>query len=535
MNDFYTFHAKFILFFQPLFLPTRIITSCILANANSNENAGRDNFSTPVILINKRFHFKISLFILTIFANTFLFSQIPDFPTSQNINSQKVFEVPKIGTTPNNIHLPSVPTSWNNQSLSKVEEQNRRMIQEDFKRMEMEQEELAQKKKIEKLQEDYEATYFLTSLSDKEGTNAYYTAFENLSKLNPEDYSITNATFLVENAFYNNNKDFQNNYQSSIQKNAQILLKEISNQGIDFDDNVSKNLMLFQFFSKDTKQNGKVVHKAFKYDFDDYFGIKDYSKMFVSKLMKTNSGQCHSMPLLYLILAEQIGAEANLVMSPNHSYIRFQDDEGEMQSIELTAGMFSTDTFVLNSGFIKSEGLQSGIYMKNLTKSEILSQTFVDLASGYIHKYGYDEFVAKVLQKSLEINPNNVNAKAYKSNTDQTRFMQACERLGITPGKKEDFEKAKQHPALISQLNEINRGHEQIESAGYSTMTAEEYSSWLGSVKKEENKQRSEAIAEKMKAIQAQKKKEALKKTAPKKVQPKKETPKIYKIPKEFM
>ena len=534
MNDFYTFHAKFILFFQPLFFPTRIITSCILPNANSDENAGRDNFSTPVIFTNNRFSFKTSLFILTIFSNSFLFSQIPEFPTQENVIQQKIFQTPTIEMQNQNERV------LNNQPILKpiderIQRQNEKLIAEANQDIKRRTEEQNQRKITEKLQDDYEATYFLTSLSDKVGTNAYYSAFDNLSKLNPEDYSITNATFLVENAFYNNNKDFQNNYQSSIQKNAQILLKEISNQGIDFDDNVSKNLMLFQFFSKDTKQNGKIVHKAFKYDFDDYFGIKDYSKMFVSKLMKTNSGQCHSMPLLYLILAEQIGAEANLVMSPNHSYIRFQDDEGEMQSIELTAGMFSTDTFVLNSGFIKSEGLQSGIYMKNLTKREILSQTFVDLASGYIHKYGYDEFVAKVLEKSLEINPNNVNAKAYKSNTDQTRFMQACERLGITPEKKEDFEKVKQHPALISQLLEINSGHEQIESAGYSTMTAEEYSSWLGSVKQEENKQKSEAIAEKMKAIQAQKKKEALKKPAPKKVQPKKEAPKIYKIPKELM
>ncbi|AZB11000.1 hypothetical protein EG344_20270 [Chryseobacterium sp. G0162] len=125
-------------------------------------------------------------------------------------------------------------------------------------------------------------------------------------------------------------------------------------------------------------------------------GVKDYSKMFVSKLMKSNTGQCHSMPLLYLILAEQIGAEAFLVMSPNHSYIRYMDDSREMISLELTNGMFSANSFVLNSGYIKSEALQNKLYMQNLSKKEVLSQTFVDLASGYIHKFGYDEFVGQV-------------------------------------------------------------------------------------------------------------------------------------------
>lgn len=471
----------------------------------------------------------------TIFGNTLAFAQIPNFPTPQQANPNSVFEQPKIENETINKNIPAIPSDWKNPNASNIEKMNQNMIREDFKRAEREQQELSQRKILDKLENDFAKTYSLTSFSDNKETKAYYFAFENLSKLNPENYSIADATFLVENAFYNNDKNFQNTFQNYIQKATKIIRSEITKKKIDEDDNASKNIEIFKYFSQDTKQNGQVVHKAMKYDFDDYFGTKDYSKMFVSKLMKTNSGQCHSMPLLYLILAEQLGTKANLVMSPNHSYIRFEDSEGQMQSIELTNGMFSTDTFVLNSGYIKAEGLQSGIYMKNLSEKELLSQTFVDLASGYIHKFGYDEFVAKVLERALEVNPNNINAFAWKSNTDQTRFVQVSKRLGFNPQNEEDFEDIMKDPHLVGQMLEIKSEHEKIEKAGYSTMSAEEYSTWLGSLKKVENKQKNEEIADRLRALELQTQKEVKKKAAPKTIQPKKEAPKIYTIPKEYL
>ncbi len=113
---------------------------------------------------------------------------------------------------------------------------------------------------------------------------------------------------------------------------------------------------------------GGTTHKAFEYDFKDYLGEKDWSKMFVSKLLKTGSGQCHSMPQYYLMLAEAMGTEAFLALAPNHSYIRFIDDEGKLRNIELTNGMFSTNTFLLESGYIKSEALQIKSIWKTLPK-----------------------------------------------------------------------------------------------------------------------------------------------------------------------
>lgn len=467
-----------------------------------------------------------------------MLAQIPNFPTSQNPNPTSLYEVPKLVNPTTEIGKSmKVSNILNNSNAEneRIKRQNEMLIAEANRDIKRRTEENNQRKISEKLQRDYNETYYLTSLSDKAGTKAYYSAFENLSKLNPEDYSIADATFLVENAFYNNDKNFQNTFQNYIQKATKIIQTEINKKGISEDDNTSKNLAVFKYFSKDSKQNGKVIHKAIKYDFDDYWGAKDYSKMFVSKLMKTNTGQCHSMPLLYLILAEQLGADASLVLIPNHFYIRFTDNAGEMLSIELTNGMFSTNSFVINNGYIKSEALQNKIYMQNLTKKELLSQTFVDLASGYIHKFGYDEFVNQVLEKALELNPNNINATLWQSNLNQKRFVEACKKFGIDPNNKESLQNIRNYPELVAQLNNINGQFDYIDHSGFAQMPAEQYEKWLGSLKTTENKQKNDEILERMQMLQIQKQKEALKNQKQKTIQPKKEAPKTYVIPKEYL
>jgi hypothetical protein len=45
-------------------------------------------------------------------------------------------------------------------------------------------------------------------------------------------------------------------------------------------------------------------HLPYRHDFEDFGGSKNFSRQFVIKLLLTNSGQCHSLPLLYKLLAD---------------------------------------------------------------------------------------------------------------------------------------------------------------------------------------------------------------------------------------
>ena len=59
------------------------------------------------------------------------------------------------------------------------------------------------------------------------------------------------------------------------------------------------------------------MHYPLKYNLDDYDSQRDYTSHFVSSMLHSNMGQCHSMPLLYLVMAERMGAEAYLSMPPS--------------------------------------------------------------------------------------------------------------------------------------------------------------------------------------------------------------------------
>lgn len=350
----------------------------------------------------------------------------------------------------------------------------------------------------------------LPSFSHLPQTQFYYDAFDQLNSLDSANYSITHVVFLIENTFYGNQQNFQK-LKDKIVLTGQLLKEKIDE--VDSESNTAKNMLLFQYFTENMKL-GDENHKSFKYDFDDFWGAKDYSKMFVSKLMNSGTGQCHSMPLLYLMLAEQIAAEAYLALSPNHSYIRFPDDLGNMQNIELTNGMFTTNTYILESGYIKSEALQNKIYMQNLDRQQLLSQMYADLAGGYIHKFGYDEFVGEILNKSLELYPNNINTQMLQANYLRNKFEYAMNQLNIDPYDSEDLQNIGHYPEIVSLLNQFNSQNQQIDDLGYLQMPTEEYIKWLNSVNKEQNKQNSEVIKE---TLQPTKKKTNKIKHGPKK------------------
>lgn len=360
----------------------------------------------------------------------------------------------------------------------------------------------------------------LPSLSGKAGTQSYYDAYNKLTAMDSENFSLTDVNFTVENAFYDNKQDLKG-FKSGIQKTAKQLLQKMKERKQDIESNVSKNLMLFEYFSKDMNLGG-TTHKAFEYDFEDYMGEKDWSKMFVSKLLKTGSGQCHSLPQYYLMLAEAMGAEAYLSLAPNHSYVRFMDDEMQYRNIELTNGMFSTDTSLLESGYIKSEALQSKIYMDNLTKKELLGMAYFDLARGYVRKFGYDEFVNKVIDKALELYPNGIAPNMEKANVEQVRLLSGLKRLGINPDDKRDIERAGYFPRANELFQQLQEQDKKINELGYTEMPAYAYESWLAGLKTEKNKQESEALLQKIHLYQLQKQKERQEQEAVKKAQEKK-------------
>jgi hypothetical protein len=341
--------------------------------------------------------------------------------------------------------------------------------------------------------------YNLVSYAGHGGTAYYREAYDKMLFLNSEDYSIQKVNFLIENAYFENKLD-QAEFEKIIKETGEFLIAKIKESHYDIKSNTAKNYVLFEFFTQTLQVNGfKEKHFPLKYDFEDYQGDKSWDKMFVTKLLKTSTGQCHSMPLLYLILAEEIGAEAYLSTSPNHSYIKFQDENEKWYNVELTNGMLTVPSFILNSGFIKAEAIQNQIYMQNLSKQQLLSQFYVDLALGYIHKFGYDEFIERAASKALQLYPNSITANLLLSNYYTKRFEFAISKVGINPNDHDELQKIKDYPEIIQYLNATNNQYQKVDNMGYQLMSADAYEKWLNSLNEAKNKQNNETLKKQFK------------------------------------
>lgn len=128
--------------------------------------------------------------------------------------------------------------------------------------------------------------------------------------------------------------------------------------------------------------------------------------------------------------------------------------------------MFSTDNFLLESGYIKSEALQNKIYMENLTKRELLGMAYFDLARGYVRKFGYDEFVGKVIEKALELYPNGIAQNMEKANVERARILSVLQRLGINPDDKRDMQNIGYFPKAIEQFKQLQEQFKNIDNLG---------------------------------------------------------------------
>lgn len=423
----------------------------------------------------------------------FTFSQVK-MPTTPQPTQFQHYGNQGLGN-PNNINV--VPNPMNilngtDEIQKKQQLQNQQIIRE------VEQNEKQRIETLNQIKRDIneidQTNYNLPSLANGKGTEYYRNVYDKMLTLNVENYSVKDVNFEIENAYLENAQD-KLEFDKIIKNSGDFIIAKMKELKYDTESNVAKNYMLFQFFSENLnlKANG-LKHTPFKYDFVDYMGQKDWSKMFVSKLLKTKTGQCHSMPLLYLILAEQIQAEAFLSFSPSHSFIKFKDKNGKWYNIELTNGMFTASSFMINSGYIKAEALQNHIYLQNLSKQELLSAFYVDLANGYIHKFGYDDFVEKIANKALELYPKNVNAQMIKANYSGVRFEFVAKQLGINPMDNKQLQTIKDNPNAIALLQQANEEGKKVEQLGFTFMPQEAYESWLGSLKEAKRKQENETL-----------------------------------------
>lgn len=237
---------------------------------------------------------------------------------------------------------------------------------------------------------------------------------------------------------------------------------------------------------------GKVVskHLPYRYDFTDFWGKEDYSKMFVTKLLRTNSGQCHSLPLLYKMLADQLGVKTYISMAPNHTYIQVLDDRGELYSYETTNHRFVTDSYYMSTGYVKAAALKNRSYLDTLTTKEVLASRLFDLGLCYEHRYGLDDFVRKCGLLGLRYYPQSVVGRMSVHNAALAKFTKAWAAAG-----KPTEEQARRNPALQPLWADVAKWAQAVREVGHEDMPPDQYARWLNATNQEQTRQDAQQAA----------------------------------------
>lgn len=311
----------------------------------------------------------------------------------------------------------------------------------------------------------------------------YKTAFDEILRLydSNEKDALKQVVFLIENAYSDNSLSYVQ-YSKDIDQKVLLLQNLMKKESISDDDMLGKNYLIQKLFSENVtdydQKLGTIKHSRYQYDFNDFFGETDWSNMFVTKLLKTGKGQCHSMPLLYLIFAQEINAKAWLSLAPQHSYIQFPDNTGRnMLNFETTQGNPVTNDWLMESGFINSMAIRNGIYLDTLGKNELYSTLLADLALGYANKFGYDVFFELIVDTILKLNPKSIQGLMLKSDLLIPLVNTELKKAGNPPIEEiQKYPSANKYYSLLMNLYDI------IDNLGYQNMPKERYEAWLTSL-----------------------------------------------------
>jgi hypothetical protein len=313
----------------------------------------------------------------------------------------------------------------------------------------------------------------------------YLNAYETLNTMmaNKEEASFKNAVFVTENAYLKNSLDYKR-YNEHITKLATLISYSMAFaplHGYSYPDSesVRKNYAIFNFF-KDTLKvlatdSSIFMHLPYTYDFNDFSGSKDWRDVFVTKLLLSYAGTCHSLPYLYKILADELGATCWLALAPNHMYIKNRCKRDGWYNTELTSGTFPVDAWIMTSGYVPVDAVKSGIYMDTLSNQQAIALCVLDLAKEYEQqtKNYYDGFITKCCNLSLQYFPLNVQAMLLKAETLKRVYeRQAAQK---SPSAKDTY-------TIMQNL------YIKLLDLGYQEMPDKMYQHWLFSIQKEKEK-----------------------------------------------
>jgi len=330
---------------------------------------------------------------------------------------------------------------------------------------------------------------------------SYYQAFAELNDMLSGNIPVNfkRAVFITENAFMDNGLDYEA-FSAYIKELSHVCNEVAKSRPLLYDqkdkDKVQKYAAVFYMMTDSIPvllpDSQFAFHLPFQYDFNDMWGDSAWSNMFVTKLLTTRKGNCHSLPFLYKMLLQEMGEDAWLSFAPNHMYIKLNSKKDGWFNTELTCGKFTTDAWIMASGYIHLSAIQNAIYMDTLSNRQSLAVCMLDLAQGYKRKQTseWEEFVLQCCNIALHHYPHYINALLLKAETQKKLLDKAMMEQHIG-----DTQQALKNPQTAPLFKETEELYAKIYELGYRPMPKPMYMNWLMSLKAEKDKYENKNIS----------------------------------------
>lgn len=281
-----------------------------------------------------------------------------------------------------------------------------------------------------------------------------------------QELSFKRAVFLNENACAKGTLSYEE-FCRDIDNIVEILHHMIASKNLQ-SHKTAGNYAIFGYMTEKLPFNN---YQKMVYDIDGLVNGNKIEPHFVTNLLKTKKGNCHSLPYLYKILADEINVEAYIATAPLHYYVKHRDENGKWWNLELTTGTSSRTSWIIESFGVTDAAIQSGLYLKPLDGKELIALCLCDLNHYYEQCTG--KYYGEVIRKSCDVGLKyfkTSHLQLWKADEVQYRLGQAMSAKGIT-----NTNQLKEYPELQEMQEEIKARNEYIKKMGYSSMKPEDY------------------------------------------------------------
>lgn len=155
-------------------------------------------------------------------------------------------------------------------------------------------------------------------------------------------------------------------------------------------------------------------NRPFTYDHADPFGKELQNKLIVTYL-DTRRGNCVSMPILQLIVAEKLGLNVSLSTAPLHVFMRYTNPNNRRSiAIESTSGGHpAAEKAYFDKMGVTQRHVNSGIYLGVLTKRESIAVMASTVTEWLMSKGRYQDAI-ELTDVLLEYYPKDVSAVLWR-------------------------------------------------------------------------------------------------------------------------